>query len=132
MSREVFTSAAVLDTAVPMATKGKGGAQKKPVVMAGPRNPRGKERDEKLDALVAELKDVAESVGIQVRRERLKREVGYAVRSGLCRVKGEEVLLLEWDLSADLQVDLLVGVLAGRDLSQVELTDDTRRLLADA
>lgn len=115
-----------------MAAKGQGGSRKKPVVAAGPRSPRNKERDEKLTALVDELKDVAESVGIQVRRERLKREVGYSVRSGLCRVKGEEVLLLEWDLSADLQVDLLVGVLAGRDLSAVNLTDDTRRLLADA
>ncbi len=115
-----------------MAAKAQVGSKKKPVVMAGPRNPRDKERDEKLAALVEELKDVAETVGIQVRRERLKREVGYSVRSGLCRVKGEEVLLLEWDLSTDLQVDLLVGVLAGRDLSQVNLTEDTRRLLADA
>ena len=61
----------------------------------------------------------------------MKREVGYSVRSGLCRVEGEEVLLLESDLSPDIQVDLLVGVLAGRDLSLVELTPDTRRLLQE-
>lgn len=106
--------------------------RKKPVAVAGPRRGRTGRRDEKLEALVRELKDVAAAVGIRVRRERLKREVGYSVRSGLCRVSGEEVLLLESDLAPQVQVDLIVGVLAGRDLSQAPLTDDTRRLLAEA
>ena len=88
--------------------------------------------EEKQQLLVGELRHVAESIGIRVRRERLKREVGYSVRSGLCRVQGEEVLLLESELSADIQLDLLVGVLSGRDLSLVPLTADTRRLLAGA
>ena len=79
--------------------------------------------------LVGELRDVAEAIGIRVRSERLKREVGYSVRSGLCRVEGEEVLLLESDLSPDIQVDLLVGLLSTRDLSLVNLSPDTRRLL---
>jgi hypothetical protein len=115
-----------------MVVKEKRGARKKPVAMAGPRKGRTGQRDEKLEALVRELKDVAEAVGVRVRRERLKREVGYSVRSGLCRVKGEEVLLLESDLAPEIQVDLIVGVLAGRDLGQASLTEDTRRLLAEA
>jgi hypothetical protein len=116
-----------------MGMKAKGRARKKPVaVAAGPRKGRTGSRDEKLEALVGELKDVAEAVGIRVRRERLKREVGYSVRSGLCRVNGEEVLLLESDLSPDVQVDLIVGVLAGRDLTGASLTEDMRRLLAEA
>ena len=64
--------------------------------------------------------------------ERLKREVGYSVRSGLCRVEGEEVLLIESDLTPDVQVDLLVGLLATRDLSLVNLSPDTRRLIEGA
>lgn len=115
-----------------MVMKGKGTARKKPVAVAGPRGRRSDARDEQLESLVAELREVAEAIGIRVRRERLKREVGYSVRSGLCRVNGEEVLLLESDLAADIQVDLLVGVLAGRDLSLVPLTADTRRLLLEA
>jgi hypothetical protein len=104
---------------------------KKSVTAAGSKKAKPSAQDEKLQILVGELRDVAESIGIRVRRERLKREVGYSVRSGLCLVEGEEVLLLESDLSPDIQVDLLVGVLAGRDLSLVELTPDTRRLLQE-
>lgn len=115
-----------------MKGNGTGTARKKPVAVAGPRGRRSDARDEQLESLVAELREVAEAIGIRVRRERLKREVGYSVRSGLCRVNGEEVLLLESDLAADIQVDLLVGVLAGRDLSLVPLTADTRRLLLEA
>ena len=102
---------------------------RKPVAAAGSKKAKPSAQEERLQNLVGELREVAESIGIRVRSERLKREVGYSVRSGLCRVEGEEVLLLESDLSADIQVDLLVGLLATRDLSLVDLSPDTRRLL---
>ncbi len=104
---------------------------RKSVKVAGSKKAKPSPQDEKLQVLVGELREVAESIGIRVRRERLKREVGYSVHSGLCRVEGEEVLLLESELSPDIQVDLLVSVLSGRDLSLVELTPDTRRLLQE-
>ena len=102
---------------------------RKPVAAASSKKAKLSAQEERLQNLVGELREVAESIGIRVRSERLKREVGYSVRSGLCRVEGEEVLLLESDLSPDIQVDLLVGLLATRDLSLVELSPDTRRLL---
>ena len=63
-------------------------------------------RAARLAALIAELENAAEAVGIRVRRERLMREVGYHARSGLCRVGGEEILFLDHDLSPDDEIEL--------------------------
>jgi hypothetical protein len=89
-------------------------------------------RAARLAALIAELENAVEALGIKVRRERLMREVGYHVRSGLCRVDGDEVLFLDHDLSADDEIELLALVLAQRDLSTVEMSPEARRLLARA
>jgi len=87
-------------------------------------------RSPRLEALTDELRDVAERVGIRVRQERLLREVGYHAQSGLVRLDGTEILLLDQELSPEARVDLLVGILAGRDLSDIELSDEARRALA--
>lgn len=76
-----------------------------------------------MENLIEELRDAAEVIGIRVRRERLLREVGYHVRSGLCRLDDQEMLLLDPDLPAEVQVELLVGALADRDLSEIALSD---------
>jgi hypothetical protein len=51
------------------------------------------------EALCEELKEVAARLGLQVREEVLLREVGYRVRSGACRVHGEDVIFLDRNLS---------------------------------
>jgi hypothetical protein len=96
---------------------------------AGPRKASAA-RSPRLEALTEELRAVAEEVGIRVRQERLLREVGYHTQSGLVRMGNEEILLLDQDLSPEARVDLLVGVLADRDLSRIALSDDVRRALA--
>jgi len=88
-----------------------------------------REKNEKLENLIDELRTAAESIGIRVRRERLLREVGYHVRSGLCRVDDQEILLVESELSPDVQVDLLLGALMGRDLSGIPLSDEALQLI---
>jgi hypothetical protein len=87
-------------------------------------------RAARLAALIAELENAVEAIGIRVRRERLMREVGYHARSGLCRVGGEEVLFLDHDLSPDDEIELLAVVLADRDLSAVEMSPEALRLIA--
>jgi hypothetical protein len=102
---------------------------KRGAARATSRSRRTSAREERLRALVAELRDAAETVGIRVREERLMREVGYHAHSGLCRFRGEEVLLIDWELSADLQIELLVAALEGHDLGAVALSEDARRLV---
>jgi hypothetical protein len=81
------------------------------------------------EALCEELKALASRLGVQVREEPLLREVGYHVRSGGCRVRGDEVIFLDRNLSASERVHVLADALAGRDLETHFLSPAARRLL---
>lgn len=80
-------------------------------------------------ALLEELKVAATRLGFEVREERLLREVGYRVRSGSCRVRDTQVILLDRDLPVTAQIEVLVEELAGRALEEVYLSPAARRLL---
>ena len=81
------------------------------------------------EALCEELKEVARRLGVQVREETLLREVGYRVRSGGCRVRGEAVIFLDRTLTPGERLQVLLDELAGRDVERVYLSPALRRLL---
>ena len=81
------------------------------------------------EALVEELKEVARRLGVQVREETLLREVGYRVRSGSCRVRGDEVIFLDRALTPAERVQVLLDALSGRNVETVYLSPSLRRLL---
>ena len=81
------------------------------------------------EALCEELKELAGRLGVRVREEVLLREVGYHVRSGLCRVHGEDVIFLDRRLAPAERVEVLVAGLAGRDFETHYLSPALRRLL---
>ncbi len=81
------------------------------------------------EALCEELKEVARRLGVHVREETLLREVGYRVRSGACRVRGEDVIFLDRGLPPEERVQVLLDGLAGRDVETVYLSPALRRLL---
>jgi hypothetical protein len=80
------------------------------------------------DVLVDELKQLAQRLGVKVREEVLLREVGYRVRSGACRVRGEDVVFVDRHLGAGERVDVLVTALDGRDIEPHYLSPALRRL----
>jgi hypothetical protein len=80
------------------------------------------------EALCEELKEVARRLGVQVREEILLREVGYHVRSGGCRVRGEDVIFLDRNLPPAERVHVLLGELAERDFETFYLSPALRRL----
>lgn len=92
----------------------------------GRKKPRTNPREE---SLLDELKKVAAGLGIEVRQEKLLREVGYRVRSGSCRVRASNVILLDRSLPAAAQIDILVDELSGRPLDDVYVSPDVRQLL---
>jgi len=51
------------------------------------------------------------------------------VRSGACRVRGDDVIFLDRNLPAAERVQALADALAGRDVETVYLTPAARRLL---
>ncbi len=64
------------------------------------------------EARLQELIAAAKQKNIEVRTEKLLREVGYRARSGRCRVMGQEVILLDRDAPLGDQIDFLASALA--------------------
>ncbi len=83
-------------------------------------------------AILEELKAAAEKLGMVVREEKLLREVGYRVRSGLCRVGDDRVFFLDRTLPIESQIDVLVDELAACETDQVYMSPATRTLLERA
>jgi hypothetical protein len=77
----------------------------------------------KLESRLNELIGAARQMNIEVRTEKLLREVGYRARSGRCRVNGQELILIDRDAPISDQIDFLSAELAPR---QSENTDADR------
>ena len=68
----------------------------------------------KHEARLQQLIGAAKQMNIEVRTEKLLREVGYRARSGTCRVNGQEVILIDRDAPISDQIDFLSAELAAR------------------
>jgi|GEM_PF-1284908 len=86
-------------------------------------------RTEKQLELLSRLKHLAEATGLEVREERLMREAGYSVHSGVCRVKGREVLILDRNLAPGERIEAAVAILADRDLDSMYIEPAMREFL---
>jgi hypothetical protein len=84
------------------------------------------------EKLLEELKQLAGQLGFEVRQEKLLREVGYHVRSGSCRVRDTNIILLDRTLPVNAQIDVLVEELSGSPFDDVYLSPEARRLLEGA
>jgi len=93
------------------------------------RKAKGHREDPASQLLLQRLKELAEKSGVSVREERLVREVGYHVRSGACRLHGQDVLLLDTGASPAERIEALLEFLAERDLEGVFVEPDLRRLI---
>ena len=59
-----------------------------------------------------ELIGAAKQMNIEVRTEKLLREVGYRPRTGRCRINGQELILIDRDASLSDQIEFLSTLLA--------------------
>ena len=67
---------------------------------------------QKHESRMRELIGTAKQMNIEVRTEKLLREVGYRARSGRCRVNGQELILIDRDAPISDQIDFLSTELA--------------------
>ena len=80
--------------------------------------------------LVDELTEAAKRLGLEVRRERILREVGYRARGGACRLREKYLIIIERDQPPAEQLEVLVEALRDRgDLEQLYLSPAARRIL---
>lgn len=77
--------------------------------------------------LLDRLKEIASASGLDVREERLLREAGYSVKSGICRVDDQEVLFLDKNTTTAERIEVLFTLLSGRDLDTVFIEPELRR-----
>lgn len=74
------------------------------------------------------LKEAAAKIGLEVREKNLHIP-GIRVKSGLCKVKGRRVFILDKKKMLREKVSLLAGCLSGLDYKSHNLSDDTLSLI---
>ncbi len=92
-------------------------------------NSKTKEAVQDETELLDRLKAVAESVGLDVREEKLVGGAGYSVRSGICRVNGKDTVMLDRNLPLSERTDVLATALSKMDLDTVYMEPDLRRVI---
>lgn len=70
------------------------------------------------DSALQELMAVAGRMNIEVRTERLLREVGYHARSGRCRLNGQDLIIIDRDAPLPDQVEFLTAELEEENSAQ--------------
>ncbi len=83
----------------------------------------------KVEAVLEELKTLAGRVGLEVREEKLLREIGYQVRSGACRVRDRSLVFLDRDSTPSHRMEVLLEELSHRDLGEIYVSPELRRML---
>jgi hypothetical protein len=79
--------------------------------------------------LVDELAEAAERVGLEVRRERILREIGYRARGGACRLREKNMVIIDRELPVHEQLEVLADAIRGRDFESLYLSPAARRIL---
>ncbi len=79
--------------------------------------------------LMDELSEAAKRLGLEVRREKILREVGYRARGGTCLFRGRNLIILDREMAPAEQVEILAEVLRGHDLEALYLSPAARRLI---
>lgn len=85
--------------------------------------------DEDKAQLLGQLKELAGRVGVEVREEKLVREVGYSVRSGLCKLNGEPVVLLDTNTSLSDRIEVMLDFLSLQNIDEMYIEPEIRRLI---
>jgi hypothetical protein len=81
--------------------------------------------------LVDELTETARRLGLEVRREKILREVGYRARGGACRLREKDLIILDSAQPPSEQVEVLVEILRARNLDDLYLSPAARRALQE-
>src|SRR2546421_6898453 len=83
----------------------------------------------RVQKLIDELCEAAERVGLTVRREKILREVGYRARGGACRLREKDLIILDRDMAANDQLEILAEALRDHDLESLYLSPAARAVV---
>ena len=80
------------------------------------------------ESLLIQLEELTENLGVKIRYEKILKE-GSFFSGGLCRIKGEEVIIINSKVSVEDKIDILAKALMSFDLSQVFIKPALREFL---
>jgi len=81
------------------------------------------------EGLLNQLEELAEGLGVKIRYDKILKE-GSFFSGGLCRIKGEEMIIINSKVSVEDKIDILAKALMSFDLSQVFIKPALREFLA--
>jgi hypothetical protein len=86
-------------------------------------------RGARAQRLLDELVEAARRCGLEVRREKLMREVGYRARGGSCRVRERDLIILDSVQPPAEQLEVLADALRERNFDGLYLSPAARRMI---
>ena len=87
------------------------------------------EKSARLIKLADELIEAAQRLGLEVRREKILREVGYRARGGPCRLRDQDLVILDREMPPADQLEVIAEALKDRAHEQLYLSPAARKLL---
>jgi hypothetical protein len=79
-------------------------------------------------AILEQLEELARSLGIEIRKEQLRREGSFSP-GGLCRLKGEYLLIFNTKATKEDRIEALVQAVGRFDLDKLYLKPGLREFL---
>ena len=79
--------------------------------------------------ILNQLEELAESLGIIIRYEQLLKE-GSFFPGGLCKVKGEDILIINSMAGIDDKIEILANAVVSFDLSRIYMRPALREFLS--
>lgn len=86
-------------------------------------------RGARAQRLLDELIEAARRCGLEVRREKLMREIGYRARGGSCRVRERDLIILDSLQPPAEQLEVLADALKERNFEGLYLSPAARRMI---
>jgi hypothetical protein len=87
------------------------------------------EKGARLLKLVDELAEGAKRLGLEVRREKILREVGYRARGGPCRLREKDLIIIDREMPPAEQIEIIAEALKERGHEQLYLSPAARKIL---
>jgi hypothetical protein len=81
------------------------------------------------ESLLVQLEELTESLGVKIRYEKIVKE-GSFFSGGLCKIKGEDIIIINSKSGTEDKIEILSRALKTFDLSQVFIKPALREFLA--
>jgi len=80
------------------------------------------------EGLLSQLEELTDSLGVKIRYEKILKE-GSFFSGGLCRIKGEDMIIINSKAGIEDKIEILAKALISFDLSQVFIKPAIREFL---